>query len=195
MALRKILVCGDPVLRMKAKRVRSIDDGRLEMREDMVETMFDAPGIGLAAPQIGESVRVVVVADLSVDDDQERPEVHRLINPRIVEAEGQVEAAEGCLSLPTLQGVVLRPRRVVVEALDADGEPMVMEMEGWSARAISHEIDHLDGRMFIDLAEPDSLAWMVPDEEDDRGYRLNTVSKQEALEAFQRLVDRAKADG
>lgn len=194
MALRKILVCGDPLLRMKAKRIRHMDDELLQMLDDMVETMLAAPGIGLAAPQIGQSVRAIVVGELSGEDDEERPKVHRLLNPRIVEAEGQVEAAEGCLSLPTLQGIVLRPQRVVVEALGRDGEPLQLEATGWSARAISHEIDHLDGKLFIDLAQPDSLAWMVPDEDAESGYRLQPVSKQEALDAFQRLVDRAKAE-
>jgi len=128
--------------------------------------------------------------------ENEEPEmvVHRIINPRIVEAEGEVEGTEGCLSLPTLHGVVLRPGRVVVEGVDRDGGEVSVELEGWSARAVAHEIDHLNGKLFIDRVEPDSLAWMIPDESEERGYRLQGCSVDEAMMAFQRLIEKMKAE-
>ncbi len=192
MAARKIYFCGEPILRKKAKRVRRVDDELVKLLDDMAETLREAPGIGLAAPQVGESVRAIVIGEVGEDDEQ--MVVHKLINPRIVEAEGEVEGSEGCLSLPTLQAIVLRPQQVVVEALGPDEEPVSIEAEGWTARALCHEIDHLNGKLFIDRAEPDSLAWMIPDEEDERGYRLQNVSLAEALAMFQRLVEKARAE-
>jgi len=192
MATRKIYFCGEPILRKKAKRVRRVDDELVKLLDDMAETLREAPGIGLAAPQVGESVRAIVIGEVGEDDEQ--MVVHKLINPRIVEAEGEVEGSEGCLSLPTLQALVLRPQQVVVEALGPDEEPVSIEAEGWTARALCHEIDHLNGKLFIDRAEPDSLAWMIPDEEDERGYRLQNVSLAEALAMFQRLVEKARAE-
>jgi len=193
MAVRRILFCGEPVLRKKAKKVRRIDDALLALLDDMVVTMLNEPGIGLAAPQVGESVRAIVVGELGEDDDEEMI-VHKLLNPRIVEGEGEIEGSEGCLSLPTLQGIVVRPERVVVEALGPDGEALSMEGIGLMARALCHEIDHLNGKLFIDRAEPDSLAWMIPDDSDERGYRLASVSPADAVAAFQRLVEKARAE-
>jgi len=192
MATRKIYFCGEPILRKKAKRVRQVDDELVKLLDDMAETLREAPGIGLAAPQVGESVRAIVIGEVGEDD--EKMVIHKLINPRIVEAEGEVEGSEGCLSLPTLQGLVLRPQQVVVEALGPDEEPVSIEAEGWTARALCHEIDHLNGKLFIDRAEPDSLAWMIPDEDDERGYRLQSVSLAETLAMFQRLVEKARAE-
>ncbi len=192
MATRRIYICGEAVLRKKAKRVRQVDDELLKLLEDMAETMREAPGVGLAAPQVGESVRAIIVGEVGEADEE--MVLHRLINPRIVEAEGEVESGEGCLSLPTLQGIVLRPQRVVVEAIGPDEERLTLEAEGWTARALAHEIDHLNGRLFIDRAEADSLAWMIPDEDDERGYRLESVSLAEALAAFQRLIEKARAE-
>ncbi len=192
MATRRIYICGEPILRKKARRVRQVDGELIELLDDMAKTMREAPGIGLAAPQVGESVRAIVVGE--VGDDDEDMVIHKLINPRIVEAEGEVEGGEGCLSLPTLQGIVLRPQQVVVEALGPDEEPVSIEAEGWTARALCHEIDHLNGKLFIDRAERDSLAWMIPDEDDESGYRLQSVSLAEALAMFQRLVEKAGAE-
>jgi len=158
----------------------------------MIETMLEAPGVGLAAPQVGENLRAIVVAQYNEDDDGVN--TFELINPRIVDAEGEVEGGEGCLSLPTLQAVVLRPERVIVEGLDRHGEPVAMEAHGFMARAFSHEIDHLNGKLFIDRAEADSLAWMIPDEDEERGYRLRHISRAEAEETFRTMIAKAAAE-
>ena len=196
MGKRRILICGEPELRRKSKKVRQIDDEILRLLDDLVETMVAGDGIGLAAPQIGENVRVIAFGELVEAGEDEEPEmaIHQLINPRIVEAEGEVEGTEGCLSLPTLHGVVLRPERVVVEGVSGDGTEISVEVKGWSARAAAHEIDHLNGKLFIDRVEPDSLAWMVPDESEERGYRLRGCSVDEAMMAFQRLIEKLKAE-
>jgi peptide deformylase len=196
MSDRRILICGEPELRRKSKKIRRIDDEIVRLLDDLVETMAEGNGIGLAAPQIGENVRAITFGEIvsAEEDEDEEMVVHKLINPRIVEAEGEVEATEGCLSLPTLHGVVLRPQRVVVEGVDGDGEAVAMEVEGWSARAVAHEIDHLNGKLFIDRAEPDSLAWIIPDDKEEDGYRLQKCSVEEAIEAFRRLLEKMKVE-
>ena len=117
----------------------------------MVATMHAAPGIGLAAPQVGRSVRLCVL-DLSVGESED--DLMVLVNPRVVEEEGNVSEEEGCLSFPDLMIVVPRPQRVVVEAQDLDGNPMRMVGEDLLARCLHHEIDHLDGVLFIDRVSP-----------------------------------------
>ena len=191
MALRRVLICGEPELRRKSRKVKNIDGALVELLDDMVETMLDAPGVGLAAPQVGENLRAIVLAEY---EEGEEPRVHACINPRIVETEGEIEGGEGCLSLPTLHAVVLRPERVVVEGLDRDGEPIEMEAHGLMARAFCHEIDHLNGKLFIDRAEADSIAWMIPDEDDERGYHLHYISKAEAEETLRKVVEKRLAE-
>ncbi len=196
MSKRRILICGEPELRRKSKKVRRIDDEIIRLLDDLVETMVAGGGIGLAAPQVGENVRVIAFGELVEAGEDEEPEmvIHRLINPRVVEAEGEVEGTEGCLSLPTLHGVVLRPQRVVVEGISGDGEKVAIGIEGWSARAVAHEIDHLNGKLFVDRVELDSLAWMIPDESEEKGYRLQGCSVDEAIAAFQRLIEKMRAE-
>ncbi len=183
MTKRQILFCGHPLLRRKAKRIHTITPAIVELLADMTQTMIEAPGVGLAAPQVGESVRAIVVRD----DVAEDSEVFCLLNPRVVARSGKAEALEGCLSLPTLHGTVLRSADVVVEGTDLDGREVHIESEGLLARALQHEIDHLNGVLFIDRAEPDSLGWMVPDEEEEDGYRIDPVTVAEVIEVFARL--------
>jgi peptide deformylase len=187
MPQRKILLCTDPILRRKAERVRRIDDGIRQLLDEMVETMIAAPGIGLAAPQVGESKRCIVARDRA-DCEEER--IYRIVNPRIQKRKGEQWAYEGCLSLPTLQAEVCRPQEVVVTGLDENGEPVRVEAEGLLARCLLHEVDHLDGVLFMDRAEPDSIGWMIPDESEEDGYRLENATIPEVMAAFERMQRR-----
>jgi peptide deformylase len=147
MAILPIRIYPDPVLRERAAEVERFDAELARLVADMIETTVAAPGVGLAAPQVGVGRRVAVV-DLSVGKDPGA--LYVLVNPRIAEHEGLASDVEGCLSLPGITDKVDRPERVRVEALDAAGNPFDLEAEGWLARAICHEIDHLDGILFVD---------------------------------------------
>jgi peptide deformylase len=143
--VRRLHLLGSPVLRQKAAPVARVDDEVRRLVDDLFETMRAAHGVGLAANQVGVARRVAVV---DVGEDDPPPLV--LINPVIVERAAELETAEeGCLSIPDLFGEVERPARVVVEALDRDGRPYRAEAQGYKARAIQHEIDHLDGILFL----------------------------------------------
>ena len=135
------------MLRVKCPPVERFDAELAELVDDMVETMYAAPGIGLAAPQVGVEARVAVV-DLSVGEDPEQLLV--VVNPEIVEPEGSCAEEEGCLSIPGLTDKVDRPERIRVRARSISGEPIEVVAEGWKARAICHEVDHLDGVLFVD---------------------------------------------
>jgi len=145
LAVYKVLVLPDPVLRSKAKPVANINQGVIRLLDNMIDTMYEYNGVGLAAPQIGVSRRVVVF------DVGEGPV--ELINPEIIEQEGEQLGLEGCLSIPDTQGQVRRANRVVVGALNRKGEIFRLQGVGLTARVIQHEIDHLDGILFIDRAE------------------------------------------
>jgi peptide deformylase len=147
MSLLPIRLYPDPVLRVRCPEVESFDDELRRLAADMVETMHGAPGVGLAAPQVGVEKRLAVV-DTSVGKDPEA--LHFLVNPRVIEEEGQIVDAEGCLSIPGLSEKVARPRRVVVVAQDLFGEELRFEAGELEARAVCHEIDHLDGVLFVD---------------------------------------------
>ena len=147
MSVRPIRLFPDEVLRVRCEPVDRFDDELAVLVADLVETMHAAPGVGLAAPQVGVTKRVFVV-DLSVGEDPEQ--VHVFVNPRILEEEGEVADFEGCLSIPDLSEKVERPERVVVEARDLYGEAFRLEAAEWLARAICHENDHLDGILFVD---------------------------------------------
>jgi peptide deformylase len=187
--VRKILLCTNPILRRKAQTVQRADKSLRRLLDEMVETMEAAPGLGLAAPQVGESLRCCVVA--APDDGPAR----KLVNPRIVAREGRVTDPEGCLSLPTLQGLVQRARKVTVKALDERMRPDTFEAEGVFARAIQHELDHLDGVLFIDRVIDGELAWQVPDDTEEDGIRLEPVTVEEALEVFARLAKERGEEG
>ncbi len=184
MAVREITYCGEPVLRRRARKIREIDDELVRLVSDMKDTMGPAAGMGLAAPQVGSSLAVTTVWM-----DTEGEEIAALINPKIVKREGEDESFEGCLSLPTLRGIVMRPTSVVVEAVNLDGEEIVIEAEGILAHCLAHEIDHLRGKLFIDLVDPDSLVWMRPDDRKESGYRFDSTTIAEATEAFARLIE------
>ncbi|MBU0607684.1 MAG: peptide deformylase [Armatimonadetes bacterium] len=187
MAQRKILLCTDPILRRKAERVRDIADDTLDLLDEMVEMMLEAPGIGLAAPQVGVSQRCIVARDKA---DTEEQRIYKIINPRVQSRRGEQWAYEGCLSLPTLQAEVRRAQEVVVTGLDENGEKIRVEAEGLLARCLQHEVDHLDGVLFIDRAEAESIGWMVPDESEEDGYRLDSTTIPEVMAAFERMQRR-----
>lgn len=150
MSVLKIEMLGSEVLRRRAEEIVDIDDELRRTIRDMFETMYDAEGIGLAGPQVGLERRVIVV---DVREDDAIP--FALVNPRIVEeAREKDKAEEGCLSIPGVSGVVERSTRVVVEALSENGEPVRMEAEGLLGRCLQHEIDHLDGVLFLDRLSP-----------------------------------------
>ena len=152
MALLEIEILGAKVLRERAMPVETVTDETRRLIRDMFDTMYDAEGIGLAAPQVGISERVMVV---DVADEDGRHHVHALVNPEIVEAARETDkATEGCLSIPGIEEDVTRPVRVVVEGLSPSGEPVRIEAEGLLARALQHEVDHLDGILFIDHLSP-----------------------------------------
>jgi len=147
MAVREILIIGDPILAGRSEPVDEITPEIVRLAEDMVETVHRAPGIGLAAPQVGVPKRLIVV-DLSVGQDKEA--LHVLLNPEIVAKEGESVCEEGCLSVPDIKEKVARPYRVKVRGTDLEGREVEIEGEDLLARALCHEIDHLDGILFVD---------------------------------------------
>ena len=157
MALRTIRVQGDSVLTKKSRTVDKMTPRIGELITDMLDTMYDAMGVGLAAPQVGIMKRIVVI------DVGEGPIV--LINPEILETSGEQTGDEGCLSVPGMAGQVTRPNYVKVKALDVNMEEQIYEGEGLLARAFCHEIDHLDGKMYTELVEGE-LHKVTYDEED-----------------------------
>ena len=150
MALRNIRVEGDPVLRKVCKPVTEVNDRTRELIEDMLDTMYDACGVGLAAPQVGILKRICVI-DISEDGDN--PVI--MINPEIIESSGSQTGPEGCLSVPGKQGTVTRPNYVKAKAYDMDMNEFIVEGEELMARAICHELAHLDGDLYIDHVEDD----------------------------------------
>lgn len=159
MALRNIREMGDEVLEKPCKEVKEMTPRLRELIEDMLDTMYEANGVGLAAPQVGVLKRVVVI-----DTTGEEP--HVLINPRIVEKSGEQTGQEGCLSVPGKCGIVTRPNYVKVVALDIEMKPYELEGTELLARAICHELDHLEGQLYVDKAQG-GLKDVEPDEESE----------------------------
>ena len=151
MAIRPIVRWGTSVLHAPSATVATIDGDVVALANDMVETMYAAPGIGLAAPQVGVALRLIVV-DLSVGED--KGQLIKLVNPMVVASEGEQRHDEGCLSVPGFGGSPVRPARVVVKGLDLDGNERVYEGKELLARAFCHEIDHIDGLLFVDRLSP-----------------------------------------
>jgi peptide deformylase len=151
MAIRPIIKWGHPTLHRPAARVETIDDGIRALLADMVETMWAAPGVGLAAPQIDVGLRVIVI-DLSVGEDPQQ--IIKLVNPEFVERKGEQRHEEGCLSIPTFSGTPVRPAEVTVRGQDEQGGERVYTASGLLARAFCHEIDHIDGLLFVDRLSP-----------------------------------------
>ena len=144
MAVLSVRKYGDPVLRRRAQPVREVTPEIRRLAEDMIETMYDEAGIGLAAPQIGASIRLMIVGD-------ERGRNPRaLVNPVITEQGGSITAEEGCLSIPGIFADVTRAEWVKIEGNDLDGAPVAIHAKGFHARVFQHEMDHLDGILFID---------------------------------------------
>jgi peptide deformylase len=153
MAIRRIVIYPDPVLLSQSQAVAKITRQVRRLARDMLETMYAAPGVGLAAPQVGVRQRVIVV-------DAGEGSI-MLVNPQIKAAEGEQIGLEGCLSLPDLVGEVRRAEWVVVSGLDLVGKPITVEGEGLLARALQHEVDHLDGILFIARVEDPARIWRV----------------------------------
>lgn len=178
MALLEIRVLGDPVLRQSTTPVAEVTDELRRLAEDMLETMYAAQGIGLAAPQVGRTERLAVV---DVDGDK-----LAMFNPRIVSTEGPSEKMEeGCLSIPEVYGDVDRPTRVVVRFLDQDGQEVERSLDGLIARCVLHEVDHLDGKLFIDYLGPfkrkSALAKWTREKDKYPGY-VRRLTPQEVAE-------------
>lgn len=144
MALRTIRLDSDPILRKQSRQVESFDEKIKILVADMIETMYDADGVGLAAPQVGILKRILVI------DIYDETGVKVLINPEIVDQKGEQIDVEGCLSIPGVSGTVKRPEYIKVKGFDQEGKEIVVEGEGLLARALCHEIDHLDGILFTD---------------------------------------------
>ena len=166
MTLRKIVTLPEPVLRRKAHSITKFDKNLLTLIDDMVETMREAPGVGLAAPQIGLSERLIVVEYYEREEDEEvenaPKKVWAIVNPEIVKAsEEKLMGVEGCLSIPNLVGEVERHATIHVKGLNRHGRPMKFKAEGWLARIFQHEIDHLNGVLFTDRA---IKVWQPPQE-------------------------------
>jgi peptide deformylase len=152
MAILEILTFPDQLLRRKCVEVEAVTDEIRQLLDDMVETMYDAPGIGLAASQVGSDLRLVVI-DVGEDDDPDVPQgLLKLVNPKIeiVETSPKVVTEEGCLSVPNVHEEVTRPSEVRLKALNENGEPIEIDTSGLLAVCLQHEIDHLDGILFID---------------------------------------------
>lgn len=148
MALRNIRYMGDEVLKKKCKEVKEITPKLLQLVDDMIDTMYEANGVGLAAPQVGILKRIVVI-----DVNMEEPEPIVLINPVILETSGEQTGSEGCLSVPGKAGMVTRPNYVKVKAFDTDMNEFVLEGTELLARAICHECEHLDGILYVEHVE------------------------------------------
>ena len=160
MPVLEIAKYGEPVLRVRCPTVDRVTDETRRLIADMIETMSDAAGVGLAAPQVRVAERLFVY------DVGEGAEA--IINPEFVRREGHVVATEGCLSIPRLQGEVARSQKVLVRGLDRHGKKVRIEADEWLARVFQHEMDHLDGVLFIDRADPATLHWLTDDEEEER---------------------------
>lgn len=147
MAIRKIRIDGDPILRKKSKDVKEINEKIYELVEDMVETMINANGVGLAAVQVGVLKRIIVV---DPEPDNEDAEFQVLLNPEIIQSSGKEEGMEGCLSIPNRRGIVERPTTIKVKYMDLDGNEQIMEAHDFHARELCHEIDHTLGILYKD---------------------------------------------
>ncbi len=162
MAIRKIVTLPEPVLRRKARKVTDFGPELQTLIDDMVETMREAPGVGLAAPQVDVPLRVIVVEFGSEEDEEVPPKLYTVVNPEITRAGKETEiGTEGCLSIPGFVGDVDRPLGVTIKGLNRHGKPMRIKAHGWLARIFQHEIDHLDGILFPDRAD---RVWKLEEE-------------------------------
>lgn len=164
MAIREIVTVPNPILRRKAKPVTDFGPEFQRLVDDMIETMRAAPGVGLAAPQVGVLQRVIVVEYPENDEDENAPaRLYVVVNPEIKEMSPETElGVEGCLSIPGVQGEVERSRALVVRGQTRHGQPLKLKVQGWTARIFQHEIDHLEGVLFTDRAV---RVWQLAPEE------------------------------
>lgn len=162
MAIRNLRYDKDEILKKRSKEIEVIDDKIRELAKDMLETMHKWDGLGLAGPQVGILKRIVVI-DLYEEGMQ-----FVLINPVIVSSKGEQEVDEGCLSFPNQFGKVIRPKEVTVEALDLDGNKVTLKGKDLLAQALCHEIDHLDGHLFVEKVIPGTLETIVPEKDKDK---------------------------
>jgi peptide deformylase len=154
MSILEISSLPQAVLRQKARKISDFGPDLQRLMDDMVDTMRQAPGVGLAAPQVGESFRLIVVEYGDEEDEEVLPKLYVMVNPEITRASPEtVLGTEGCLSIPGIQGEVERNEAVTVKGLNRHGSPMTVKANGWLARIFQHEIDHLDGVLFVDRAE------------------------------------------
>lgn len=158
MAIREIRLNGDEILRKKAREVEKVDDRIKELLQDMVETMHEYNGVGLAAPQVGILKRVIVI------DLYDGNEPLKLVNPKILKEKGKQKVDEGCLSFPNQFAKMIRPKEVTVEALNENGEQIRIEAVDLLAQALVHEIEHLNGILFVDNMIPGTLQYVGPEE-------------------------------
>ena len=164
MAIRTIVSTPDPVLRRKAKKIAAVDKDVLALIDDMVETMRAAPGVGLAAPQIGVSQQIIVVEYGSEEDEEAPKKLYAVINPEIVStSEEKIVGTEGCLSIPRIAGDVERHEKIVVKGMNRQGKLVKFKLSGWIARIFQHEIDHLDGILYTDRAQK---VWRLKEDEE-----------------------------
>jgi peptide deformylase len=145
--IRPIVLWGDDVLEKVAEPVTNVTDAEVKLVQDMIETMYKAPGVGLAANQVGVSKRIMVTDPTS---GEKKNQVVTILNPEIVSTDGEQFEEEGCLSIPGFSSTVVRPKKVVLRGVDLDGKEIVVEGSDLMARAFCHEIDHLDGKFFLD---------------------------------------------
>jgi peptide deformylase len=154
MAVLEIITLPQAILRHKARKVSDFDPDFQTLVNDMIDTMRQAPGVGLAAPQVGESSRLIVVEYGDEENEETPPKLYVMVNPEITRSSQEtVLGTEGCLSVPGIQGDVERMEAVTVKGLNRHGHPMTVKAKGWLARIFQHEIDHLDGILFVDRAE------------------------------------------
>ena len=166
MALLEILKEGDPRLRQKAHRIRHAEDGLKKLAGDMHETLDEAPGVGLAGPQVGVMRRIIVVHLPEDYLEEGSPDIRMtLLNPEIIKGHGDEVALEGCLSIPGWIGNVRRKTSVTVKAIDLNDRSVRIKADGWLARVLQHEIDHLDGILFVDRMEDGEE--LLRDDEDE----------------------------
>ena len=162
MALREVRRQGDPILTKECREVKEISERERILVEDMLETMYANEGVGLAAPQVGVLKRIAVV---DVSENKDDPII--MVNPRVVESDGEQTGPEGCLSVPGLYGDVTRPMHVVIEAYDLDMKRFRMEGEEVFARAMCHEFDHLDGHLYVEKVEGELHDVQYEDDEEE----------------------------
>ena len=173
MAIRQLRIEGDPILNKKCREVKEMTPRLQELAQDLIDTMYEENGVGLAAPQVGVLRRIAVI------DVGEGPWV--FVNPRIIETEGEQVGDEGCLSVPGMAGCVRRPMRVVAEAFDINMEPFTVEGEGLFVRAMCHEFDHLDGHLYTEFVEGElhEAVYAGTDDEEEEYYEEEDSAEEE----------------